>query len=449
MHTRLMLAIAAAGQPLGDQHADMQPLGWQIDPYNGQPTYEVVRQYLSTRDADGVLAKLKVSDLRGMGGAGFRTHLKWSSVRGTPGSQKFVICNADESEPGTFKDRELLRRTPHLVIEGMLLAGLITGATIGYVYLRHEYHEEMHALAEAIDHAKKAGILGANVFGSELAFKLGIFISPGGYIQGEETALLEAMEDRRGEPRNKPPFPTTNGYLNKPTVINNVETLSWVPSIMLRGGEWYRDAGINGATGLRFVSISGDVNRPGVYEVPFGQTARDLVMNTAGGMREGRQLKAIATSGPSGGFLPAKIPLDKLPPKFVAEHVKPGAKFFDLLDLKLDLNTVSSMGGMLGAACIVYGDQCDIVEEALNCVEFYRNESCGKCVPCRMGSQKLVAMIGEMLAGRFSRQSLPLVADIADTMGVTSICGLGQVAANPITTVIKYFSADLDKYLRG
>jgi NADH:ubiquinone oxidoreductase subunit F (NADH-binding) len=216
---------------------------------------------------------------------------------------------------------------------------------------------------------------------------------------------------------------------------------------VLRGGEWYRDQGINGAHGLRFVSISGDVNRPGVYEVPFGQTVRELIFDLAGGMRDGQNLKAISPSGPSGGFLPARVKVENLPEKFVKDRVKAGASTFDILDLTLDLGTLGLMGSMLGAAFVVYGDKADIVANALNCVEFYRNESCGKCVPCRMGAQKLVEIIKEMLAGRFRRENLGVISDLAETMAITSICGLGQVAANPIATVIKHFREDLDKYL--
>src|SRR5579871_5095105 len=451
---RTRILSAAAKESLPEQKAECAPLGWKIDPYAGQPRYEALDRFLKKTDVDSILAALETADLRGMGGAGFRTHLKWSTVRAAPGDVKYVVCNADESEPGTFKDRELLRRTPYLVIEGMVLAGLVTGATQGYIYIRHEYEEEIEAVKEALAHAREAGICGPNVKGSGRAFSLETYISPGGYIQGEESALLEAMEDRRGEPRNKPPFPVFNGLYNKPTVINNVETLAWVPSILLKGGEWYRDQGVNGATGLRFVSISGDVLRPGVYEVPFGQTVRDLVMKTAGGLGPGRSLKAIAPSGPSGGFLPARLEIENLPKPFVDRLVKErklaaDVAAYDLLDLPLGLNTVSAMGGMLGAACVVVGDRANIVEMALNCVEFYRNESCGKCVPCRMGSQKLVEIIHALLHGRCSRKDLNLISELADTMGTTSICGLGQVAANPITTVIKHFREDLDKYLDG
>ncbi len=383
---RRLIQTAAAREPLPHQHADRTPLGWKIDVYDGQPRYDAVRRFIEQRNGDAILKALEVANLRGMGGAGFPTFRKWSTVRGAPGEVKYVVCNADESEPGTFKDRELMRRTPHLLIEGMLLAGLVTGAAQGYIYIRHEYHEEIEVMEEAIAKAREQKLCGDNILGSGISFPLELFVSPGGYIQGEESALLEAMEDRRGEPRNKPPFPVFSGLFGKPTVINNVETLCWTPGIVLKGGEWYRDQGINGATGMRFVSISGDVNRPGVYEVPFGQTVRDLVMNTAGGMFEGQKLKAIAPSGPSGGFLPARIKVENLPAKFVLGKVPPGAKFYDILEMPLDLNTLGAIGSMLGAAFVVYGDRANLVENALNCVEFYRNESCGKCVPCRMGS---------------------------------------------------------------
>jgi NADH:ubiquinone oxidoreductase subunit F (NADH-binding)/NADH:ubiquinone oxidoreductase subunit E len=441
------MRAAAAGEALPAQVADRSPCGWKIDPYNGKPRYDTVRRFVEGRDGDAILKALEVANLRGMGGAGFPTHRKWAAVRSAPGAEKYIVCNADESEPGTFKDRELLRRTPYLVIEGMALAGLITGATRGYVYVRHEFEEEIEAMEHAIRDAAQQGVCGDRVLGSDLSFHLEVYVSPGGYICGEESALLEAMEDRRAEPRNKPPFPVTHGLYSKPTVINNVETLSWVPAIVLHGGEWYRDQGVNGATGMRFVSISGDVNRPGVYEVPFGQTVRELVFDTAGGMPEGQKLKAIAPSGPSGGFLPAVLKAENLPEKFVKERLRAGATSYDVLDLPLDLGTLGAIGSMLGAAFVVIGDRTSILEFALNCVQFFRNESCGKCVPCRVGSQKLAEMMEDMLAGRFARQSLPLVNDLAETMAITSICGLGMVAANPMASVIKHFREDLEQYL--
>lgn len=435
-----------AGQPLANEHADRSPPKWRIDPYAGRPRYEAVRRLIASRDPDAVLHALEVANLRGMGGAGFPTFRKWAAVRQAPGEPKYVVCNADESEPGTFKDRELMRRTPYLVVEGMVLAGLVSGASRGYLYIRHEYDDEREAMEEAIRQATAEKICGENILGSGRSFPIEIFVSPGGYIQGEESALLEAMEDRRGEPRNKPPFPVTNGLYQKPTVINNVETLSWAVGIVLKGGEWYRDQGINGAAGSRLVSISGDVKKPGVYEVPFGQTLRQLIFDAAGGMRDGQKLKAIAPSGPSGGFLPAIAHVEDLPARFVKERVPPGASTFDMLDLTMDIATLSMAGSMLGAACVVYGDRADMLEQALNCVSFFRNESCGKCVPCRIGSQKLTRIIDDMLTRKFPRRDLPLIDDVAATMAATSICGLGMVAANPIASVLRYFRDDVAKH---
>jgi formate dehydrogenase beta subunit len=328
----------------------------------------------------------------------------------------------------------------------MVLAGLIVGARRGWIYIRHEYPDETAVLESALREARAAGVIGGNVLGSGMAFELEVFVSPGGYIQGEESALLEAMEDRRGEPRNKPPFPVFNGLYQKPTVINNVETLSWVPAILFHGGEWYRDQGVNGATGLRFVSISGDVLKPGVYEVPFGQTVRDLVMGLAGGFGPGRSLKAIAPSGPSGGFLPAVVDAANLPPKFVQEKMKPGQKTYDILDLPLDSATLGAIGSMLGAAFVVYDDRRDMVEQALNCVQFFRNESCGKCVPCRTGSQKMVDLIEEVMSRKAPPERLGLMGELSDTMLIASICGLGQVASNPIASVMRHFGSELERY---
>ncbi|GIW80887.1 MAG: NADH dehydrogenase [Gemmatales bacterium] len=442
---RSLIRVAYQREPLPRQQADRSPLGWKIDVYGGQPNYDAVRKFVADRDADGVIKALEIAGLRGMGGAGFPTFRKWSAVRGATSDEKYVVCNADESEPGTFKDRELLRRTPHLVIEGIIMAGLVTGAKKGWIYIRHEYHDELEAFEDALQQAQEMGVCGDHILGSDLSFPIDIFVSPGGYIQGEESALLEAMEDRRGEPRNKPPYPVFSGLYGKPTVINNVETLAWVPGILKNGGEWYRDSGTNGATGMRFVSISGDVNKPGVFEVPFGQTVREL-LELAGGVRGRQALKAIAPSGPSGGFLPAKIPANQLPKGFIEAKSLPADRDFDILDLTLDLPTLASLESMLGAAFVVYGQQRDMVEQALNCVEFFRNESCGKCVPCRLGSQKLVDMIGEMLARRFDRSRLNAVEEVSTAMSITSICGLGQVASNPMTSVLKYFKEDLNRY---
>lgn len=456
---RAKIRSALAREPLKHQHGPTDHLGWQIDPYDGKPLYEALRQFVEGNDVDGLLKKLKIADLRGMGGAGFRTHLKWSTVRNVHAPVKYIVCNGDESEPGTFKDREILRRTPYLLLEGVVLAGLVTGATQGYIYIRHEYEEEIEAMRAEIERARERNLCGDNILGSGKNFPVEVFVSPGGYICGEESALLEAMEDRRAEPRNKPPFPVFQGLFGKPTVINNVETLSWVPAILKKGGEWYRDAGVRGATGLRFVSISGDVNRPGVYEVPFGQTVRELIHDCCGGMKDGQRLKAIAPSGPSCGYLPAviteaslplipgaNIPMEKAKEKL--RELSGGTGKLDILDLPLDLNTLGLFGGMLGAAFVAVGDRACMVDMALNATAFYRNESCGKCVPCRMGSQKLVEVLTAVTSGQESAAVVDAVPVLAETMTVSSICGLGMVASNPITTVMAHFRDEFDRHVR-
>ncbi len=470
-----LVQTALARQPLPQQVTSKPAPQWKIDPYGGVPKYEVVRRWAEawkadfdpnpaqkrTRLGDPILKSLEEGNLRGMGGAAFPTFRKWATVRGAPGDVKYVVCNGDESEPGTFKDRDLLLFTPHLLVEGMVIAGLVSGAQRGYIYIRHEYEEQIDAVRAEIERAVLGGFCGADILGSGLNYPVEVFVSPGGYICGEESALLEAMEDRRGEPRNKPPLPVYEGLRGKPTIVNNVETLSWVPALVLHGGAWYRDSGAHGASGMRFVSISGHVVRPGVYEVPFGQTVRELICDSAGGMSGGRKLKAIAPSGPSGGFLPAVMELTQISPnpndlqrRFVDGLKKRGviaadATQLDILDLPLDPSLLQPFPDfMLGAAFVVYGDDADMLMEALNCLEFYRNESCGKCVPCRMGTQKMVEMIGDLLQGN-RHGELDTLEDLGQTMLLTAICGLGQIAANPLLTVLRYFRQDLNQHAKG
>ena len=312
----MALTAPRAHRHAAEHRRTAPPTGWKIDPYEGREDYEAVRRFAANPDADALLAQLKVADLRGMGGAGVWAHQKWKDVRDARGDLKYVICNADESEPSTFKDRELLLRTPHLIIEGVILGGMMIGAERGFIYIRHEYEPQIEAVKAAIARAERLGVCGKNFLGTGRDFPIEVYVSPGGYICGEQSALIEAMEDRRAEPRNKPPLLETNGLYDKPTLLSNVETFAWVPAIAVRGGAWYRDLGVNGARGMRFFSICGDVNRPGVYEVPIGTTLGDLIDQHAGGMRGGRRLKAIAPSGPSGGFLPARLPRRDLPEGF-------------------------------------------------------------------------------------------------------------------------------------
>ena len=281
------------GEATLEGHPQKARVACASDPYPDAEKYGALRAVVATKDWDGILARLKEAELRGMGGAGFPTSMKWDLVRKQPAAEKYIVCNADESEPGTIKDRFIMTHLPHLVVEGMILAGLVTGAKQGILYIRHEYHLQEEILGEEIRRAYRAGLLGKNILGGGLEFELKVFVSPGGYICGEESALIEALEGHRAEPRNKPPFPGVVGLWQKPTVINNVETFINVPQILARGVDWYKAAGRGGSRGLKFVGVSGHCAKPGIYEVPLGITMREVLFDYAGGVRGGRALKAF------------------------------------------------------------------------------------------------------------------------------------------------------------
>jgi NADH:ubiquinone oxidoreductase subunit F (NADH-binding)/NADH:ubiquinone oxidoreductase subunit E len=408
-------------EPPRTQHA----VECATDPYRGQQHYGALRRVVESRDWDSAFATLKASGLRGLGGAGFPTESKWQLVRQAPGPEKYIVCNADESEPGTFKDRFILTNLPYLVIEGMIIAGLLTGAPKGILYIRHEYEEQEKILEDEIRRCREARLVGKNILGSDLSFELEIFVSPGGYICGEESALLEAIEGKRAEPRNKPPFPVQQGLWNKPTAINNVETFANVPSILVRGADWHKAQGLAGTAGLKFIGVSGDVVRPGVYEVPMGTPVSELILRYAGGLPAGKQLKAFAPSGPSSGFLPAAM-----------------------ADVRLDFKSLADAGSMLGSgALVVFAEGTCMLDMALNTTQFFRNESCGKCVPCRVGSQKLVDLLTGWTQGQGSAADLALIDELGDALRLTSICGLGQVVPSPITSVLKHFREEVDAHL--
>ena len=386
----------------------------QCDPYGTpQEHFSALRACLEgERKPEEVIAALKQSGIRGMGGAGFPTGLKWQIVRNAEGLPKYVVCNADESEPGTSKDRLVMERWPYLMIEGLLISMWVVGAEKGWVYIRHEYLDPAHQVEEAIQEARQRGLIGGNLKGAGGRFEVRVFESPGGYICGEETALLEAMEGRRAEPRNKPPFPGTHGLWSKPTVINNVETFAYVPAILHRGPQWFAEQGENGGKGLKFLALSGHVNRPGVYEVPMGITARRFIEEFGQGVKGGA-LKAFAPGGASSGFLPA------------AEA-----------DTPLEFKALADKGSMLGSgAVVVAAEGTDMVDLALNVLKFFRDESCGKCVPCREGTAKAVAMLENANA----RPLTPVIQDLAQAMALTSICGLGQAAMNPVLSVMRHW----------
>ena len=430
--TESLVRAAIRGEEIHNGHPQQARVACASDPYSETEKYGALRTAIATKNWDALLALLKETELRGMGGAGFPTSLKWDLVRKQPDPEKYIVCNADESEPGTIKDRFIMTHLPHLLVEGMILAGLATGAKQGILYIRHEYHLQEEILGEEIRRCYTAGLLGKNILGSGLEFELRVFVSPGGYICGEESALIEAIEGHRAEPRNKPPFPGVVGLWQRPTVINNVETFINVPQILARGVEWYKAAGRNGSRGFKFVGVSGHAARPGVFEVPLGITMREVLFDCAGGVRGGRALKAFAPSGPSSGYLPASM-----------------------ADVRLDFKSLAEVGSMLGSGAIVVCDDTTcMLDMALNAVRFYRNESCGKCVPCRVGSQKMMDLLVRWTQGGLSeaqyRAHLDLVGELSQAMSLTSICGLGQIVPAPIQSVLKHFRAEVDAHvLRG
>jgi NADH:ubiquinone oxidoreductase subunit F (NADH-binding) len=427
--TESLVRAAMRGEEIHDGHPAQARVACGSDPYPDTEKYGALRAAIATKDWDGLLALLKEAELRGMGGAGFPTSMKWDLVRKQPGPEKYIVCNADESEPGTIKDRFIMTHLPHLLVEGMILAGLVTGAKQGILYIRHEYHLQEEILGEEIRRCYRAGRLGKNILGSGLEFELRVFVSPGGYICGEESALIEAIEGHRAEPRNKPPFPVAVGLWQKPTVINNVETFINVPQILARGVEWYKAAGRKGSRGLKFVCVSGHCARPGVFEVPLGIAMREVLFDYAGGVRGGRALKAFAPSGPSSGYLPASM-----------------------AEVRLDFKTLAEAGSMLGSgAIVVCDDNTCMLDMALNAVRFYRNESCGKCVPCRVGSQKMVDLLARWTQGGLPevqyRADLALLDELSHAMGLASICGVGHIAPVPIQSVLKHFRAEVDAHV--
>jgi len=391
------------------------PGDWaDADPYaQASDRYGALRCALEG-EASHLPEVLEAAGLRGMGGAAFPTGRKWSLVAAAPAGPRHVIANADESEPGAFKDREIIRDLPHLLIEGMALAGYAIGARTGTVFIRHEYADERRALEAALEEAREAGALGPAIFGSDFEFDIEVFVSPGGYILGEETALLECLEDRRGEPRNKPPFPGVSGLHGQPTLINNVETFAHAAGILYHGADWWHDLGRPGFSGHKFMSVSGDVERAGVHLVPFGSSLADL-LECCGGIREGRKLLAVAPGGASSRFLAA-----------------------DALSTPIDFQTFADAGSMLGAGAVVFvsGSQ-DLLEVGLSVTRFFRNESCGKCVPCRVGTEKAVQLVEAR--GGVDEPTRQRLAELNSTLARTSICGLGQIALDPLLSLAERF----------
>ena len=377
--------------------------------------------------ADELIAVVDASGLAGRGGAGFPTGRKLRAVQEAGGGPKTVVCNADEGEPGCFKDRALMDHDPHAVLEGMALACVATGAPRAFLYLRYEYPETDTLLARAISQAEEAGILGDDVFGSGRTIRIHLRRGAGAYICGEETSLLNSLEGKHPFPRNRPPYPVTHGYEDTPTAVNNVETLASLPPIVLHGADWYRSLGMGEHAGTKVISLSGDIARPGNYEVPLGLPLATLIDDWAGGPRNGNKIQAVTMAGLSGGFLAG-----------------------DDMDVTLDEPSIRAKGSFLGAGGIMVFDETrDMVAVAHQAMEFFAHESCGKCFPCRIGTQRLTERLaGDAGPGELSSW-LDEMADLNATMKATSACGLGMAAPLITESLVRYFPEEVRAHVSG
>ncbi len=394
----------------------------QIDEYIAFDGYKALEKVLTSMKPDEVIDVISKSGLRGRGGAGFPTGKKWSFAKNEKSDQKYVICNADEGDPGAFMDRSILEGDPNCVLEAMAIAGYAIGANQGYIYVRAEYPIAVDRLKIAINQAREYGLLGKNIFNSGFDFDIDIRLGAGAFVCGEETALLESIEGKRGQPRVKPPYPASQGLFGKPTIINNVETLANVTKIILNGAEWFASIGTENSKGTKVFALGGNVNNVGLVEVPMGTTLREIVFDIGGGIPNGRKFKAAQTGGPSGGCIPA-------------EH----------LDTPIDYESLSSIGSMMGSGgLIVMDDSKCMVDIARFYLDFTVSESCGKCTPCRIGTKRMLEILTRMCEGKGEADDLYKLELLANSIKKSAICGLGQTAPNPVLSTMKYFK---DEYI--
>ena len=402
---------------------------WTYDNYLKVGGYDAIRKIVDEKlSPEDVIEIMKASGLRGRGGAGFPTGLKWSFMpRNAPG-QKYIVCNSDESEPGTCKDRDILRFNPHALVEGMMIGGYAIGATVGYNYMRGEFMDEPYErFAQAVKEAYEHGFLGKDILGSGIDFDLHPSLGAGAYICGEETALLESLEGKKGQPRFKPPFPANVGLYGKPTTINNTESLSSAPSIIRNGGEWFADMGVPNAGGVKLFSVSGHVNNPGNFEIPMGTPFKDL-LEMAGGVTKGRQLKAVIPGGSSVPVVPAEL----------------------MMQANMDYDSITKVtGSMLGSgAVIVMDDSTDMVKALQRLSQFYFSESCGQCTPCREGTGWLYRMLTRIVEGKGQPEDLDKLDDVASKIEGRTICALGDAAAMPVRSFVKHFRHEFEYYIK-
>ena len=402
------------------------PNSSDIDVAMKNGAYSTLATAFGMRPLD-VVSEVKRANLRGRGGAGFPTGLKWELCSRVPGSLKYLLCNADEGEPGTFKDRFILLHDPHLLIEGMVISGFAIGAERGYIYLRYEYPTALVVLEKAIEQAYAKGYLGKNILGKGVNFDLSVHRGAGAYICGEETALIESLEGKRGQPRIRPPFPASQGAWRKPTVINNVETLSNIPYLIAMGADAYAKIGEETAPGPKLYGVSGMVNKPGVYELPMGTTLREIIFTHCGGIRGGNKLKAVIPGGAS-------------TPILTEQH----------LDVKMDFNSLVSAGSMLGSGAVMVMDETvNLVPATYTLVRFFAHESCGKCTPCREGTSWLYQVYTRLMHGEGKPEDIDLLLYICDTVKGKCFCPLGEGAIQPVLSSIKHFRSDYEQWIKN
>jgi NADH:ubiquinone oxidoreductase subunit F (NADH-binding)/(2Fe-2S) ferredoxin/ferredoxin len=388
--------------------------------------YAALAKTLTGMQPEQVIDEVRGSGLRGRGGAGFPAGVKWDLARKAAGDEKYLICNADEGDPGAFMDRALLEGVPHQVLEGMLIAAYAIGATHGFIYVRAEYPIAVEHMTIAMEQARERGLLGENILGSGFSFDLELRMGAGAFVCGEESALIASLEGSRGMPRPRPPFPVNSGYLGKPTCINNVETFANVPLILAGGQEAYAAIGTEGSKGTKIFALAGKVRHTGLVEVPMGATLREIVFEVGGGVAEGRTFKAAQMGGPSGGCVPAQF-----------------------LDLPIDYDSVKEIGAIMGSGgLIVMDDQTCMVDVARFFLEFVQSESCGKCVPCRVGTRHMLDMLSCICAGKGKEEDLDELDSLAADIKAGSLCGLGQTAPNPVLTTIRYFRDEYEAHIR-
>lgn len=411
--TRLVLRLNPEVAPL------------DLDDYIARDGYAAAAKALCEMEPEQVIEEIKLAGLRGRGGAGFPTGRKWEICRQQPSEEKYVICNADEGDPGAFMDRSLLEGIPHAIIEGMIIAGYAIGATHGIVYVRTEYPIAVRHANIAIQQAREAGLLGENILGSGFSFDISLHEGAGAFVCGEETALIASLEGKRGMPSPRPPFPAQRGYRGKPTVINNVETLANVPLIILNGHQWYSTIGTETSKGTKIFALAGKVNNTGLVEVPMGSTLRQIVFDIGGGIRGGKAFKAAQMGGPSGGCVPARY-----------------------LDLPIDYDTVKAVGAIMGSGGLIVLDENNcMVDIARYFLEFTQRESCGKCVPCRIGTRRMLEILQRITRGEGCLEDLDELERLALTVKTTSLCGLGQTAPNPVLSTLRYFRDEYEEHI--